>query len=612
MIPVRRKLCLILIGLVTQPLLAQRPESSYRAGVHAEAKGHLDAAYLALKAAHDKKPSDPKYLAAYLKVRLYASSEHIQKGQSLRDVYKLQEALAEFRRAAEMDSSNFSAFQEIRRTEDLIQRRETEQNQPVQLKTEMSLLEKQAGTVAGPTTIAFSAKDDITLHLITTTDMVYRTLGKLGGFNVLIDPEYKPQKIQMELKDVSLRDALAMVALQSKTFWRPVSSNTILVSADNSGKRKEIEQNVMRTFYLKNAATPADLQQAASTLKGILDITRIQTTPEQRSLTIRGTPDQMVLAQKLLMDIDKPRSEVMIEIAVLEISKGRIQTLGINPPTSFSASLQPTASTSTTATGTGTTTTSGSGFTLNSLASLTANNIQISIPGASLTALLSDSNTKVLQKPQIRAMDSEKATLKIGDRIPIATGSYQSGLSNGVNTQFTYIDVGVNVDIVPYVHANREVTLKMSFEISSVTGEQTVDGVTEPTIGQRRIEHQARLRDGEVNLIGGILQDTESHSLSGYPVLARLPLLKYLFGQENRDHQQNEIVFAITPHIVRSNEVNGDNEKMVDIGTGSTIAYRTTQAVDDSAKPASPLLPASAVSQQAPAKPSPQPPGSSK
>ncbi|MBB5058734.1 general secretion pathway protein D [Granulicella aggregans] len=603
MIPVRFKLCLVLIGFVSLPVYSQRPESSYKAGVRAEAKGHLDAAYLAFKAAHDKKPNEPKYLAAYLKARLYASSDHVQKGQSLRDVYKLEDALVEFRRAAEIDSSNFSAFQEIRRTEDLIQRREAEQNQSVQVKTQISQLEKQAGSAAGPVSITFPSNNDITLHLVTTVDMVYKTLGKLAGFNVLIDPEYKPQKIQMELKDVNVRDALSMVALQSKTFWRPVSSNTILVSADNSGKRKEIEQNVMRTFYLKNAATPADLQQAASTLKGILDITRIQTTPEQRSLTIRGTPDQMVLAQKLLLDIDKPRSEVMIEIAVLEISKGRIQTLGINPPTSVSATLQPSGTTSTSTTGTTTTGTTSSGFTLNSFAYLTANNVQISIPGASLTALLSDSNTKVLQKPQIRAMDSEKATLKIGDRIPIATGSYQSGLSNGVNTQFTYIDVGVNVDIVPYIHSNREVTLKMSFEISSVTGEQTVDGVTEPTIGQRRIEHQARLRDGEVNLIGGILQDTESHSLSGYPFLARLPLLKYLFGQENKDHQQSEIVFAITPHIIRSNEVNDDNEKMVDIGTGSSIAYRTIQPADNSAKPATPTVPTPAM--PAPAVPQP-------
>ena len=559
----------VLSILLVAPLYSQSAASFYRTGSRAEEKGNSDTAFEAFKQAHLKKPTDPKYMAAFLRARLYASEKHIQAGQELRDVAKLPESLAEFQRAAEIDPSNYAALQEVRRTTDLIQREEAQRSQPPKVAEMMSSLEKAALLAAGPASVNLGLNAPISLHLVTTADVVYKTLGKLAGFNVLIDPDYKPQKISVELQDVTLRDALAMVAMQSRTFWRPISANSIMVSSDTTGKRKELEQNVMMTFYLKNAATPADLQEAASTLKGILDINRIQTTPEQRSLTLRGTPDQMVLAQKLLQDIDKPRPEVMIDVAVLEVSRGRVRTLGVVPPTSISASLQPS--------GTSSAGSSGSGITLSSLSTLTANNILVTIPGVSLTALMSDSNTKVLQKPQIRAMDSEKATLKIGDRIPIATGSYQSGLSNGVNTQFQYIDVGVNIDIIPYVHANRDVTLKMSFEISSVTGEQTISGVTEPTIGQRRIEHQVRLSDGEVNLIGGILQDTDSHSLSGFPLLTKIPILKYLFGQENKDREQSEIMFAVTPHIVRGSDVTDENIKMVDIGTGSSVAYRAME-----------------------------------
>ena len=572
MLRLRFMLVFLLTCFAVSNLHAQRAESLYKTGVRAESKGNLDAAFEAYKLAHDKKPAEPKYLAAFLKARLNASTKHIQAGQTLRDTYKLQEALAEFQRAAEIDSSNYAALQEIRRTTDLIEKRERQEEQPPPARAESSSLEKAAALAAEPISLILNADEPVSLHLFATADVVYKTLGKLAGVNVLIDPEYKPQKINVELQNVNLRDALSMVALQSNTFWRPVSTNSILVTSDTAGRKKEIEQVVMRTFYLRNASTPADLQQAASTLKGILDINRIQITPEQRALTLRGTPDQMVLAQRLLNDIDKPRAEVMIDIAVLEVSRGRIRTLGVVPPTSFTGSIQPAGTTATT-------TGSSAGFTLQSLSTLTANNILVTIPSVSLTALMSDSNTKVLQKPQIRAMDSERASLKIGDRIPIATGSYQSGLSNGVNTQFTYIDVGVNVDIIPYVHANREVTLKMSFEISSVTGEQTISGVTEPTIGQRKIEHQVRLADGEVNLIGGILQDTETHSLSGYPLLAKIPILKYLFAQENKDHEQSEIVFAITPHIIRSNEVNDENLQVVDIGTGNAVTYRATEAV---------------------------------
>ncbi len=567
----------VVIGWVCVPVVAESPEGSFKAGVRAEAKNNYDVAYEAYKQAHEKKPADPKYMASYVRMRFFASAQHVQAGINFRDVAKLQEAIAEFRLAVQIDGSNFSAMQELRRTADLIQKEAVEKDRPAKARAESSALQRAAEHAAGPIVLSYNPDAPISLHLASTVDAVYKTIGKIAGINVLIDPEYKPQKINFELKDVSVREALNLIALQSKTFWRAVSPNTILVSSDNGGKRKELEGNVMQTFYLKNAATPAELQQAASTLKSILDISRIQTTPEQRSLTLRGTADQMVLAQKLLVDIDKPRAEVMIEVAVLEVSRDRLRTLGVNPPTSVTATLQPP--------GTSSGTSGSGGFSLNSLAALTANNIMVTIPGASLSFLMSDSHGKVIQKPEIRAMDSEKATLKIGDRIPIATGSYQSGISNGVNTQFQYIDVGVNVDITPYVHGNDEVTLKMSLEISSVTGQQTIDGVTEPTIGQRRIEHQARLKDGEVNLIGGILEDTESQSLSGYPWLTKIPILKYLFGQDNKQRQQSEIVFAITPHIIRSNEVTDENLRMVDIGTGNSVTYRPMDLKSEAAKP---------------------------
>jgi general secretion pathway protein D len=557
------------------PVLAESAESEYKAGERAEKKNDLDTAFQAFRKAHEVKPSDPKYMAAYVRLRFYDSAQHIHAGELLRDGGKMQEALAEFRMATEIDPSSFEAMGQVRRTEDLIQKEIREKEATARLKSQNSSLEKDAANAAGPVVLDFKSNIPVSLHLTTTTDVIYKTICKLAGLNVLMDPEYKPQKITFELNNVNLRDALSMVAIQSKTFWRPLSSNTIMVSADTGSKRKELDQNVMKTFYLRNASTPADLQEAAGTLKGVLDISHIQATPELRSLTLRGTPDQMILAQKLLMDIDKPKAEVVIEVMVMEVNRDRIHTFGMVPPTTVSASIAPG--------GTSLTGSSGGGLTLNSLPTLTAGDISVSIPGASFTALASDSGTKVIERPEIRAMDSEKASLKIGDRIPYATGSFQSGLSTGVNTQFQYLDVGVNIDITPYVHAGNDVTLKMSLEVSSVTGEQSVAGVTEPTIGQRRIDHEARLADGEVNLIGGLLSDTETKSMSGYPWLTKIPILKYFFGQESKERQQNEIVFAIIPHVIRSTEITDENLKMVDLGSANSVTYRRDDSKSESA-----------------------------
>jgi general secretion pathway protein D len=196
-------------------------------------------------------------------------------------------------------------------------------------------------------------------------------------------------------------------------------------------------------------------------------------------------------------------------------------------------------------------------------------------------------------------VDSEKATLKIGDRIPIATGSFTPGIGAGgisplVNTQFQYIDVGVNIDITPQIHADNEVTLKMSLEISSLDGQTNIGGITQPNIGQRRIEHTARLHDGEVNLLGGILEDTETKSLSGYPWLTKIPILKYLFGQENKERLEDEVVFAITPHIVRSQEITDENLRMIDVGTTNSIGlrYQEEKPAKPKESPSSPTKPA--------------------
>jgi general secretion pathway protein D len=565
-------LIVILAGTVVVPAVAESAESDFRVGEKAEHKNDYDAAFQAYKKAHENKPADPKYMASFLRMRFYAAAEHIHKGESLRDAGSFQEAMAEFKLAAIIDPTNFEALGQMARTNEYIERQAREKEEAQQKNHPPSPIEKEAQNAAGPVILDVKWDTPISLHLNSTTvDVVYKTIAKIAGINVLIDPDYKPQKINFELQDINLRQAMEMIAMQSKTFWRPVSANTILVAADTGTKRKDLEQSVMKTFYLKNAATAADLQEAAGTLKAILDISRIQVTPEQRSLTIRGTPDQMVLAQKLLTDIDKPKPEVVVDIMVMEVSKTRTLNIGTNPPTSASVTLSPSSSSSSGSSGSSS---GGSGLTLDSFIGLHANDFAVTIPGISFSLLASDSNTKVIQRPEMRMMDSEKASLKIGDRIPVATGSFQSGFGGSVNTQFQYLDVGVNIDITPYVHADNEVTLKMSLEISTVTGSVNIGGFSQPQIGQRHVEHQARLKDGEVNLIAGLLNETETQSMSGYPGLTKLPILKYLFGQDNKEHDTSEVVFAIIPHIVRGYETNEDNLKEVDLGTGTSVTYR--------------------------------------
>jgi general secretion pathway protein D len=566
-----------LVAVTLPAVAADKAKDLYAKGQDAEARQQFEAAYDFYKQAYDLKPKDLRYRASFEHARFEAAASIVHRGQKLREEGKLDEAIAEFQKALTVDPSLFIAKQELLRTQKMIN---DQNNPPPQAAGPPSSLERRIHEATGPVELAAISNIPITIKIADKSDTVYRTVGQIAGINVLLDPDYTPRPIKVELNGVSLEEALEITALESKTFWRPVTSNTIFVAADNPAKRKELEQSVLKTFYLTNLSQPTELQDVVNAIRAVLDVQRVQQLLSQNALVVRGTPDQIALAQKLVEDLDKARPEVIIDIAVMQVSKDRSRTLGLNPPTSATIQLQNNINTVTpTTTTNGTTPTTGSnsnGINLNTLGNLNATNFQVTIPASNLSVLMSNSDTKLIQNPQIRALDGQKASLKIGDRVPVATGSFQPGIGGVginplVNTQFQYLDVGVNIDITPRVHANGEVTLKMTMDVSAVTGQQNIGGISQPIIGQRKIEHEIRLKDGEANLLGGIMEDQQTKQLSGIPGLAQIPILKYLFGQTTQDHSENEIVFAVVPHIIRATDVNEMNQRAIDIGTATTI-----------------------------------------
>ena len=570
---------LVLVAIL--PAIADKAKSLYDKGQDAEARQNFEAAYNFFKQAYDLKPKDLRYRSSFERLRFKAAATIVHRGQGLRDEGKLQEAVAEFQRAVLIDPSLFIAQQELKRTLQMINDKE---NPPPQAAGPPSSLERKIREAGGPVELAAISNVPITVKLTEDSKVIYQTVGQLAGINVLFDPDYTSRRIKVELNGVTLEDALQITALESKTFWRPETSNTIFVAQDNPAKRKELEQSVLKTFYLQNLSQPTELQDVVNAIRAVLDVQRVQQLLSQNALVVRGTPDQIALAEKLVEDLDKARPEVIVDIAVITVSKDKSRTLGLSPPTSATVALQSNINNTTTTTGTTTTgtTTTGStagGLNLNTLGNLNATDFQVTIPSANLSAVMSDSDTKVLQNPQVRALDNQKATLKIGERLPVATGSFQPGIGGVginplVNTQFQYIDVGVNIDVTPHVHADREVTLKISMEVSSEIGQASIGGISQPIIGQKKIEHEIRLKDGESSLIGGIMDDSQTKSLAGLPGLAQIPILRYLFGQVSQDHSSDETVFAITPHIIRGTSLSEMNQRAIDIGTANSIELR--------------------------------------
>ncbi|MGA9544167.1 MAG: cohesin domain-containing protein [Candidatus Sulfotelmatobacter sp.] len=599
----------LLVILAILPAIADKAKSAYDKGQDAEARENFEAAYNFYKQAYDLKPKDLRYKASFQRLRFKAAATIVHQGEELRDQGKLQEALAYFQKAAQIDPSLVIAQQELQRTLQMIN--DASHSSP-QAAGPPNNLEKEIRDAAGPVELAPISNVPITVKLTEDSKVIYQTIGQLAGINVLFDPDYTSRRIKVELNGVTLEDALEITALESKTFWRPVTSNTIFVAQDNPAKRKELEQSVLKTFYLSNISQPTELQDVVNAIRAVLDVQRVQQLLSQNALVVRGTPDQIALAEKLVDDLDRARPEVIVDIAVLQISRDKSRTLGLLPPSSATVTLQSNINTSTPATsttGTTTTSTGSGGLELNTLGNLNATDFQVAIGSANLSAVMGDSDTKMLQNPQVRALDNQKATLKIGERVPVATGSFQPGIGGVginplVNTQFQYLDVGVNIDVTPHVHADREVTLKITMEISSVVGQSSIGGISQPIIGQKKIEHEIRLKDGEPSLIGGIFDDSQTKSLAGIPGLAQIPILRYLFGQVTQDKEQDETVFAITPHIIRGNTISELNQRQIEIGTANTIALRHVSHV---AAPAAPAAQPQAPGSPAPANPAVNP-----
>jgi general secretion pathway protein D len=579
----RRSLSLVAMLLIVlaayRPLAADSAHSNYNKGVDAEKRQDYERAFEYFQEAFRQKPKEIRYRAAYEHTKFLAAAAHVHRGQLLRDGGKLEEAIVEFQKASAIDPSSFIAQQELRRTQDLLNQAT---NPPQAVAAPPNALRKRLADAQGPVELTSISNVPITLKSTEDTKVIYEIVGKLAGINVLFDPDYTSRKIRIDLNGVTLEEALGIIALESKTFWRPVTPNTIFVAADNPAKRKEVDQSVIKTFYLSNLSQATELQDVVNAMRTLLEVQRIQQLQSQNAIIVRGTPDQIALAQKFVDDLDKAKPEVIIDVVVMQVSKDRNRTLGITPPTSTSISLNNNIN-STTVTGpnggTGSVSTGNGGINLNQIGNLNATDFTITVPGITASAIMGDSNTKIIQNPQIRALDGQKATLKIGDRVPVATGSFQPGIGGVginplVNTQFQYLDVGVNIDITPRVHASREVTLKVSLDISSVTGQSNIGGISQPIIGQRKIEHEIRLKEGEVNLLGGMMEDTQTQSMSGYPILATIPFLKYFFGSETKDHRENELVFALIPHIVRGPEVNDSNQRLIDVGTANSLQLR--------------------------------------
>src|ERR1017187_8370518 len=568
-----------------------------------EQKKEWDAALDSYEKALSEDPSELVYQIAAQKSRFEACATHVTNATKVRSQGQLGDALLEFQKAYALNPSSTIAEQEVLRTQQMIMRERKrvestgkEAAPEVRGLTPSELSKKESGEKIDrmlgvpelkplkPTLIDFKMNNQ-------TSKVLFETVAKYAGLNVLWDPNYASpltggkDRLNVDFDNTTIEQALDYLGVITKSYWKALSPNTIFITVDDVNHRRDYEEEVTKVFYLTNVTGQQDLTDIVTAIRTVAECSKIFPDQSQNALVAKCSGDKMALTEKIIHDLDKPRAEVVVDIFVIEASSVFTRSLsaaiagtGLNVPFNFTprtsiqvqggntSSNTSGTTTGTTTTGTTTTTsgstttgassTTGASIPLSSLGHLASADFSTILPSALLQATLSDTRTKVLQSPQIRSVDGQKATMKIGEREPTASGSFGStqgvvgaGFSPLVNTQFQYIDVGVNVEITPHVHDNGEVSLHVSLDISNVTGQVNLGGISQPIIGQRKMEHDIRLREGEVSLLGGLLNQTNSKTKTGIPWLSSIPLLGRLFSGDSMDNERDELMKIGRAHV---------------------------------------------------------------
>jgi general secretion pathway protein D len=563
-------------------------KKAYERGLHAEVTKNFDTAMTEYKAAFDKDPQNIEYRLKYEQARYNASFAHFEAGRRAFEKEDYPTAKMEFTRVLEIDPAHPLAAQQLEKVNAVLGARSRGVTEP-----EIQFDQLRQTTRTDPTVQAQlepRLTNPVDIHMASQDSRTaFETLAELAGLNVIFDPDFRGTRIPIELNKVDIFEALDILALQTRSFWKPVNKTTILVSPDNQTKRRDYDDLILKTFYLSNSVTATEITEAITALRTLLNMRYLAQSTSMNAIIVRDTADRIAIAEKIIEDLDKAKPEVLVDATVLEVDRSMLRQLGILPPQQTTLSFIGGDVATTTSSGTATTTnTTSNTVTLRGLQNINSGSFAITIPPTTAQFLAQSSKTKLIQNPSVRATDGKLATIRIGSQVPIASGSFQPAFVGATGTpvvNFQFVDVGVNLDITPRVLLNREVSMTVQVQVRAVSDFRDVGGVQQPVLTNRQVQHEIRLVEGETNILGGLITENESTSLNGLPGLKNIPILKYFFAQERKSRDQTEIIIMLTPHILRMPNIQEVNMRGLNTGSETIPRLRSTASLGTGAQP---------------------------
>jgi len=546
---------------------------AFARGETAGQAGDWESAVAFFRQALDDDPDRPDYKIALERAMIAAAALYTDRGRQLEAAGQPDEALRAYRKAQEFEPSNRTLAAKSAELERLLRDR-LEAATP---RPEIEKMRQQARRSVEPV-LSPTNPEPLIVNLINTSlREILSFIGNYSGINVTFDRDFQDRSITLKLEGVSLEQALQQIMISNQLFYKVLNERTIIVAADSSQKRTQYEDQVIRTFFISNA----DATEMQTLLTGLIRVAGMAIQPQiianktANTVTIRATGPVVQIAERILEANDKPRAEVVVDVTILEVSRERAKRYGLDLG-SYSAALNfsPEAAPAADA----------KPFNLNTISQgVSTADFYLSVPSAVVRFLETDSQTKVLAKPNLRGTEGQKLTLNLGEEVPVPSTTFTPNFTGSVGSNplvsFSYRPIGINVEMTPRVTYDGDVILEITVENSSRGQDLLVGEQNLPSFFSRKVTTKLRLRDGESNLLAGLLREDERRSLRGFPGVMRLPIVKQLFSDNDKNIRQTDIVMLLTPRIVRTHELRASDLSPIYIGTQANMTLGGPPAV---------------------------------
>jgi general secretion pathway protein D len=564
-----RAVAIVMLAVIVSGCAAGR---AFRRGQEASRNGDWDKAVAEYTKAVQENPDRTEYKIQLERAMQTAAQEHISRARELEEKDMLDAALMEYRRANELDSSNRLAAAKATELEQKIRDR-IEATRP---KPRIDTLRDEARAMGQPLIDLTTQLPSLRFNNASLRDIL-NFIATQSGINITYDQGYRDRAYSINLEDVTVEQALQQIMIANQLFYKVLNPKTILVIEDNAQNHAKYDDLVLRVFYISHA----DVAEISQIVNSMMRISTMAVQPQvlpnktANTLTVRATAPVVEIIEKLIRANDRPRAEVVIDVQILEVNRQRVKRLGLNLSEyalggTFSPEVAP-PNTSGTFPGA-----NPPPFNLNTISQgVSTADFYLTVPTAVLRFLETDSQTKLIAKPQLRGAEGAKLTLNLGDDIPVVQTVFGAAVAGGFasipQSSFTYRTVGIIVEMTPRVTYDGDIRLEMSVESSALGPSISVAGQDVPSFSSRKVTTTLRLREGESNLLAGLLRDDQRKILTGFPGLMKVPILRSLFGQTNDEVTQSDIVMLLTPRVIRTHELTAADLAPIYIGTQSNV-----------------------------------------